>query len=1029
MPIRINLKELFGSDPQSVTVDKINFNFNKLLELGIGLPGAKGLTGPQGAAGPQGLAGPQGTRGTLWFIGTGDPNPQTFTGLMDGDFYLDTTNSEIWQYSEGSGSWTLLIDLGLIVNNYLLTSGVAFIRGLGETSPDDERFIVFPFRGNDSTAQVSDVLGGSSQNDILFLNNFNEKFNVVDIDNFPTSTNDLYTAIQKIFTDSTSGIPGRYHLELGSLFADSNGPNTNLLSSLKHNLKVRHTVDDLGGSPTYPSSNSYLYIGRISLSKTELQSTTELDYNSVFEFVTAKYNNEGTGPINRELTVRIGSTEAIGEYVNSLADGISINLSNSEGTAEFGIIREFSSNRSDIDGGRYLMINHDGNLEGILLNQATYQEGGNIEQLGSTGATISDSQSLAFGVQPLTTAENIFHNLGIASFGNRLYTVEGVTPEGADATSGFGSWSGQSLNSNSLKGTIFQWNIQNGNPVYNSHSASNNGISAQVLLSGNWMTGAGLCDIAVDGRYAYIVHNQVNTHLTEITGVIDYNQTNLQIVDLNAGGNIAQRMNQGNLDFLSSGLTELDGAWRIKLNGDLAVIGTNKCRAFGSFYTDAFNTINEDCAISLVNISDPNSPRFGDLEDTISLSKAHVLDMDVYENYIITAELVFLGLSTPGKGGTYAASGGHKLTLNLYEIRKNVSTSGARVIQLVASSDVINLTSTSIGSNNYGSQTILNKVASVKTDGEMIYLSYIDKVYVYRLDKFSWGSVGKLPGTPSIPLVSTLTYTTRTGGVKAFDARVAGDYLYLLNGGSASGVNDQQYRSDTVYLTKINTSNKTACYVEWEETVTNGGTRLEVVGGKAYIASQTFPNGSNYKHGIVTFDLDSIKTGHATISNLRSDNSKVVMDLEVGNNAKVYNSMSIGETLKVGRDLYSNTGNFRPQPRVKTGSSSSTTTQLTIDSSLAGVYTWTQSFSSAARTARISRLVEGSSFFLYIRNEGLNATTVTIQASSSASGFSNVNLSRGAGQTSVSSVTLAASGGTATIWVANVGGIFVGAIY
>ena len=29
MPTRINLKELFGSDSQGVTVDKLNFNFNK----------------------------------------------------------------------------------------------------------------------------------------------------------------------------------------------------------------------------------------------------------------------------------------------------------------------------------------------------------------------------------------------------------------------------------------------------------------------------------------------------------------------------------------------------------------------------------------------------------------------------------------------------------------------------------------------------------------------------------------------------------------------------------------------------------------------------------------------------------------------------------------------------------------------------------------------------------------------------------------------------------------------------------------
>ena len=90
MPIRINLKEIFPSDSQDITVDKLNFNFNKLLALGIGDQGDQGTSGPQGAAGPIGLSGTQGLRGSSWFVDAGDPNTLTFVDLLDQDLYLDT---------------------------------------------------------------------------------------------------------------------------------------------------------------------------------------------------------------------------------------------------------------------------------------------------------------------------------------------------------------------------------------------------------------------------------------------------------------------------------------------------------------------------------------------------------------------------------------------------------------------------------------------------------------------------------------------------------------------------------------------------------------------------------------------------------------------------------------------------------------------------------------------------------------------------------------------------------------------------
>ena len=89
MPVRINLKELFAADVQTIFTDKINYNFNKMLELGIGEIGERGITGPGGSAGPGGIPGPTGQRGNKWFVGAGDPNGQSFTGLIDGDFYLE----------------------------------------------------------------------------------------------------------------------------------------------------------------------------------------------------------------------------------------------------------------------------------------------------------------------------------------------------------------------------------------------------------------------------------------------------------------------------------------------------------------------------------------------------------------------------------------------------------------------------------------------------------------------------------------------------------------------------------------------------------------------------------------------------------------------------------------------------------------------------------------------------------------------------------------------------------------------------
>jgi hypothetical protein len=100
---------------------------------------------------------------------------------------------------------------------------------------------------------------------------------------------------------------------------------------------------------------------------------------------------------------------------------------------------------------------------------------------------------------------------------------------------------------------------------------------------------------------------------------------------------------------------------------------------------------------------------------------------------------------------------------------------------------------------------------------------------------------------------------------------------------------------------------------------------------------------------------------------------------------------------------------------------------LVFDASLYGIARWQANFT-GNKSINISNLTNGRSIIIYVRNTSGVSRTFTIQASTTTSLYASVLCSRGAGQTSTSSVTLVAISGAATIWVANVGGTFVGSI-
>lgn len=111
-----------------------------------------------------------------------------------------------------------------------------------------------------------------------------------------------------------------------------------------------------------------------------------------------------------------------------------------------------------------------------------------------------------------------------------------------------------------------------------------------------------------------------------------------------------------------------------------------------------------------------------------------------------------------------------------------------------------------------------------------------------------------------------------------------------------------------------------------------------------------------------------------------------------------------------------------------TTSTDATTATFTIDASTTQLYHHSASFN-GNKTFQISNLTNGKSVYLYLRNtDSLNNRTMSIQASTTTSGYTSVELSR-SGSLSVSSFGLSASTGTAVVWVVNIGGNLVGSLY
>ena len=132
-----NIKSLDYRDNQNQLVDKLNNNFDEVVELHGGSQGNIGPTGDRGAIGDSGTFGPtglMGERGTRWFIASAEGNI-TSGSAQEGDYWIDSDNSDIYKLEITGWNYTgYSLRSGADVfelNTYTYNSGPTYSGGTG----------------------------------------------------------------------------------------------------------------------------------------------------------------------------------------------------------------------------------------------------------------------------------------------------------------------------------------------------------------------------------------------------------------------------------------------------------------------------------------------------------------------------------------------------------------------------------------------------------------------------------------------------------------------------------------------------------------------------------------------------------------------------------------------------------------------------------------------------------------------------------------------------------------------------------
>jgi len=841
MPIRVNLKEIFPSDPQEINVEKLNFNFNKLLELGVGSPGPIGLTGPQGPAGPIGLVGPQGDRGATWWVDAGDPNTITFSEpLMDGDMYLDQTSNvfQIYQYDALTSTWNTVVSIAAVVNAYLSTASPSpfEISQINVPLPSSlsvsDQFVVFKNRSNTSL-DVARGVSNVSNNNILFLNNFDETLiTEPNINSYPGFGQNQYNSLLGIFAAHNDGQlsvnaeVGRYHIELGSVY---NNGTTSIFSELKHNLKGKFYKRYLT-SPELAATNEWINTAKFSLSVPEPFIAPDVDQNGEFEFVVPKYNNEGT-PVNEEVYIRLGSAEAFEEHTNKaviLADGIAITNDQVGRSMVVGLREDLGAVLNlPYSTSNFALFDVSDDVDGLFFNKTLIQTGGNFEQIHTLPVFLNNKSSA------ITSSGNDNKNYtSIFSNGDILiYTQAGDNSVLTQDTDSSGSIAIYQFNSNLDKSFIYA-DTNPSNYLADSPAYDNHGHPIYDKFDPKYFPLTNVTSVDFVGKYMYLTRIKPQDVLYTYPQVSILDTFIISELDSNGYGGLAIGMT-GESD------PELHSLTKVKVIGNTAYL--LRKRLTTSDWTQTTS------ALISMDVTDPTAPTTLDI--AASSNKETYFDVDFYGEraYIIK----------------------HRDLTGFLPTHLSI-----RRIDISNPSSLVQATDTTIITGNSSSLD----TATIKVDGDRIYVTHKSKLYVYsNTEKNSIALSAIISGGFEIDPNLTIT-----------DHIINGRYLYALGEDSSTGY------GSIVTIDISDISSPLIVATESNLKITAPG-KMVLVGNKIFVSTSNGTGGlSSELPGLSEYEIDGIVSPAANVSSVQSSNIDVSNNLNVGKSLRVGRSVNVG---------------------------------------------------------------------------------------------------------------------------------------
>jgi hypothetical protein len=164
-----NIQGLNYSDSQNEIVNKLNNNFDELIELHGGVQGNIGPTGgegPIGLAGKNGSPGITGPRGTRWFVRSTQPGG-TGSYAVEGDYWVEISSSKIYIFT----------DSGWQDTGYTLSSQNVLFRDIAYTSIGGSAGTSITENQN-SPSLYTFVIGDQSPEDSPLINKELSKFRI-----------------------------------------------------------------------------------------------------------------------------------------------------------------------------------------------------------------------------------------------------------------------------------------------------------------------------------------------------------------------------------------------------------------------------------------------------------------------------------------------------------------------------------------------------------------------------------------------------------------------------------------------------------------------------------------------------------------------------------------------------------------------------------------------------------------------------------------------------------------------------------